>query len=44
MFWTRIKGVQSVVTDRQVRRLMSLLQPERPLQVAADKAATLRTR
>src|ERR1035437_6246742 len=38
MFWTRIKGVQSMVSDRQVRRLMSLLQQEQSLQVSADKA------
>src|ERR1035441_10636944 len=38
MFWTQSEGVQSMVTDRQVRRLMSLIQTEQSLHVAADKA------
>ena len=37
MFWTQEEGVQSVVTDRQVRRLMSLLHKEQSLQVSAEK-------
>src|ERR1035441_8187270 len=38
MIWTLRKGVRSMMTDRQVRRLMSLLQKEQSLQVSADKA------
>ena len=38
MVWTHRKGVQSMVTDRQMRRLVSLLQDGQSLQVSADKA------
>ena len=37
MFWTQTEGVQSMVTDRQVRRLMSLLHSGQSLLVCADK-------
>src|ERR1017187_7677741 len=38
LFWTHRKGVPSMVTDRQIRRLMSLLQAGQSQQVSADTA------